>query len=105
MLVKKSFIFLFLGAFISALVWNELNKSALKSNGISLRNNATEVTNDDVSYLVPFDNFRKNGSFYTDELSKFTSVIRSPGYGSIYVACLFIFGEKNALFCLYLVNH
>lgn len=104
MLVKKSFIFLFLGAFISALVWNELNKSALKSNGISLRNNAMVVTNDDASYLVPFDNFRKNGSFYTDELSKFTSVIRSPGYGSIYVACLFIFGEKNALFCLYLIQ-
>lgn len=101
---KNIFIILFFGAFLSAFLWNELNKRALISNGISLRNNATVITNDDVSYLAPFDNFREKGSLYDDELSKFRSVTRSPGYGSFYFACLFIFGNQNALYCLYLIQ-
>lgn len=99
MTTKLSFFLLFTVSFISAIFWNEFNKQELRNSGIALRNNVTVITNDDYSYLAPFDSFLKNDSFYTDELRKYTTVIRSPGYGGIYYVCSIIFGRNNALYC------
>jgi hypothetical protein len=99
---KSLLICLFFGSFISAFFWNELNKNTLRKEGISLRQNATVITNDDYSYLHPFDNFQKSGSFYEDELGKYTTIIRSPGYGSFYFTFSVLFGKTNSLFFLYL---
>ena len=99
---KTASIVLFLGSFLLAIFWNELNKNELRKAGIELRDNATVITNDDDSYLAPFDSFKKTGSFYKDDLGKYTSVIRSPGYGSIYYVSSLLFGDSKALFFLYL---
>ncbi len=99
---KTASFVLFLGSFLLAIFWNELNKHELRKAGIELRDNATVITNDDDSYLAPYDSFKKTGSFYKDGLGKYTSIIRSPGYGAIYYGCSILFGDSKALFFLYL---
>ena len=97
---RFAFLALFSVSLISAIFWNEFNKYELRKAGIALRHNSTVITNDDYSYLAPYDSFLRNGSFYTDELSKYTTVTRSPGYGGFYFVCSIIFGRSNALYCL-----
>ena len=101
---RFAFLVLFSISLISAIFWNEFNKHELRKAGIELRQNTTVITNDDISYLAPYDSFLKNGTFYTDELSKYASITRSPGYGSLYYICNIFFERSNALYCLYLLQ-
>jgi len=79
---------------------NEVNLRYLKYEGISLREGQTVQTRDDESYLVPMQTFVETGKLYSNELEKYTSVVRSPGYGAIYAAFLALFGAVNALLYL-----
>lgn len=46
------------------------------------------ITADDVSYLSPMMRLYEHGSIYTSETEKWTSIVRTPGYGLIYFGCL-----------------
>ena len=79
---------------------NEVNLRYMKYEGISLREGQTVLTRDDDSYLLPMQTLVETGKLYRNELEKYTSVVRPPGYGSIYAAFLALFGAGSALFYL-----
>jgi hypothetical protein len=99
---NRILIFLFIGSLFNAVFWNELNKNNLQHDRKELRQNSTVITNDDYSYLNPFDNLINHGSLYANNLEKYTSIIRPPGYGSIYLFCVLLFGKTKSLFFLFL---
>jgi 4-amino-4-deoxy-L-arabinose transferase-like glycosyltransferase len=75
----------------------EHNLTHLKSEGISLREQQTVKTADDISYLSPALSYYKTGRVYADEIQKYQSVTRSPGYGFINGVFLHTLGEDKAL--------
>ena len=84
-------------AFLLAFCINELNLKHLRKDGFELRKGQTVVTNDDISYLKPFETYYHTGQLYTSELEKFSSMVRSPGYGLFYFIHLKTFGPEQAL--------
>lgn len=84
-------------SFFIAFAINELNLYHLKLDGIQLREGQTVVTNDDIGYLKPFKTYYAHGSLYLSDIQKYSSVVRSPGYGIIYYVSLRISGSENAL--------
>ena len=87
-------------ALLSAFFWNELNIKNLKVAGIPLRENQTVITEDDASYLNPYQRLYKNGRKNETEYEKFSSSIRPPGYGLLYYFSLKLGGKSNGLFVL-----
>jgi len=84
-------------AFLFAVSFNEWNLSVLRDGGVELRSNTLQITADDISYLRPMDKLYQHGTLYTDETEKWSSIIRSPGYGLWYYACKLVGGEDAAL--------
>jgi hypothetical protein len=80
-----------------AIFLNEWNLSVMRNAGIPLRNNTTIITADDASYLSPMNRLYEHGSICTNETEKWTSIVRSPGYGLLYYGCLLVLGPENAL--------
>lgn len=85
---------------IIAFTVNEINLNQLRKEGIELRENQTVKTSDDASYLTPFKVFAKTGVIYRNEYEKYSSIVRSPGYGIIYGVIAKLFGLNKALFYL-----
>lgn len=90
-------------SFLCVLFYNELNIYHIKklSNySIILRSNETIATADDVSYIIPPENFINNKGWKTNDTSKQSYFFRSPGYGIWYGLFYYIFGSFNYLFIL-----
>jgi len=85
---------------IIAFTVNEINLNQLRKDGIELRENQTVKTSDEAAYLQPFKIFVETGKIYRNELEKYSSIVRSPGYGIIYGVIAKIFGLDKALFYL-----
>ena len=79
---------------------NEINLNHLRKDKIEIRENQTVKTSDDDGYLEPFRVFSKTGSIYRNEFEKYDSLVRLPGYGSMYGIFASIFGLDKALFYL-----
>ena len=75
----------------------ETNLSSLETDGVSLREQQTVKTADDISYLSPALTYYTTGSIYVDEIQKYQSITRSPGYGFIYAVFLYTLGPEYAL--------
>lgn len=75
----------------------EVNLNTLRGDGVPLREQQTIKTADDISYLSPALTYYKTGSIYGNEVQKYQSVTRSPGYGIIYGLLLTVLGPENAL--------
>jgi len=104
-MLNKLFPFLIaLLALISAFFWNELNLKNLKAATIPLRNNQTVITEDDASYLNPYQRLYEKGTKNETNLEKFSSSIRPPGYGMFYFLALKFSGKSNALFVIKLIQ-
>jgi hypothetical protein len=88
---------LFSPSLFFAVFLNEWNLSVMRNAGIPLRNNTTIITADDASYLSPMNRLYEHGSICTNETEKWTSIVRSPGYGLLYYGCLLVLGPENAL--------
>ena len=81
-------------SFLCVLFYNELNIYHIKklSNySIILRSNETIATADDVSYIIPPENFINNKGWKTNDTSKQSYFFRSPGYGIWYGLFYYIF--------------
>ena len=88
---------LFVIALLCVLIFNEWNLSTMRSDKILLRHDTTVITADDPSYIRPMERLYEYGSLYTNETEKWTSIIRSPGYGLIYYGALCVVGKEHAL--------
>ncbi len=91
-------------ALLSAIFWNNLNLENLKAANIPLRNNQTVITEDDASYLNPYQRLYEKGTKNETNFDKFSSSIRPPGYGLFYYLTLKFSGESKALFVLKIVQ-
>lgn len=89
---------------VSAVFWNELNLANLRESKIPLRNNQTVITEDDASYLNPYQRLYEKGTKNESDFGKFSSSIRPPGYGLFYYLFLKLSGNSNALFVLKIVQ-
>jgi hypothetical protein len=87
-------------AVIIAIAVNECNLYYLRQAGVELRNGQCVKTNDDFSYLQPIQNYLHAGSYYTNDVEKYKSILRAPGYGLAYLMCTKIFGLNKALLFL-----
>jgi len=88
----------------SAFFWNELNLKNLKEAKIPLRNNQTVITEDDASYLNPYQRLYEKGKKNETNFDKFSSSIRPPGYGLFYYLTLKFTGKSYALFALKIIQ-
>ncbi|PJA08396.1 MAG: hypothetical protein COX70_03750 [Flavobacteriales bacterium CG_4_10_14_0_2_um_filter_32_8] len=82
-------------SFFSAFFYNQLNLQQLPKDKI--RDNQTVITNDDVSYLVPPENYLISGVWKDNSIGKQSYFIRPPGYGIFYMVFLKIAGYPLAL--------
>lgn len=76
---KTAFIIAIL-SLLSAWSINEINISALKSDGVELRENETIITADDASYIAPAQNLLKSGELKNNLHDKSAYFLRPPGY-------------------------
>jgi hypothetical protein len=83
-----------------AVAVNEVNLSALRDAGHKLRSDETVITNDDHSYLFPFQTLWATGTMYQNDVERYTSTVRSPGYGFLYYVCNSVVGPRYALLAL-----
>ena len=90
-------IIIVLASILLAYFIQETNLAALREDGVSLRQEQTIKTADDISYLSPALTYYNTGSIYVDEIQKYQSITRSPGYGFIYGVFLYTLGQDNAL--------
>lgn len=88
----------------SAVFWNELNLKNLKEANIPLRSNQTIITEDDASYLNPYQRLYEKGTKNETHFDQFSSSIRPPGYGLFYYLTLKFTGKSHALFVLKIVQ-
>lgn len=90
-------------SFLCVLFYNELNIyhiTKLSNHNVILKSNETIATADDVSYIIPPENFINNKEWKTNDSSKQSYFFRSPGYGIWYGLFYYIFGSFNYLFIL-----
>lgn len=99
---KKALPVLLLGilAFLSALLYNELNLSHLRKNNFSLREGATVITSDDLSYLNPALNYYNGLEWKENWVGKGSYFLRPPGYGLLIYVCLLLGGITKYLLVL-----
>ena len=83
-------------SFMVAFFVNELNLHHVKKEAPEmLRLGQTIETADDDGYIKTYDRLIEHGSFYDEDLEKYNSVIRTPGYGvSYFIFRLFLNKEK-----------
>jgi len=98
--VNKRALLIALLSFISALTLNELNQYHLKADGISLRDNQTVITSDDISYLRPAINLIEQGELKDNTPGAGSCLVRSPGYSLIISTLIVFFGQKKMLLSL-----
>ena len=87
-------------AVVIAFSVNEINLQFMRNDGIPLRQDQTVITADDESYLFPAQRLAETGRLYGNELEKYTSSIRYPGYTLILAFFYAVFGMSHALFFL-----
>ena len=90
-------IFIAVTAMLFAYFIQEVNLNALRDDGVPLREQKTIKTADDISYLSPALKYYNTGSIYSNEVQKYQSVTRSPGYGAFYGIMLTVLGPEDAL--------
>ncbi|PCJ00131.1 MAG: hypothetical protein COB15_03075 [Flavobacteriales bacterium] len=90
-------------SFLSAFTYNQINLKNLPKEKI--RENETVITNDDISYLRPPQNYIKTGNWKANSIGKQSYFIRTPGYGIFYMTCLKIANSSFALLFLKIVQH
>ena len=82
---------------LAAFFFNYLNVNSLPEH--HLRNHTTVVTNDDLSYLRPAEEFYRTGQWKDQIPGNISNFLRPPGYGILYYFCLLI-SESHALLIL-----
>ncbi len=78
----------------SAFFFNYLNLHFVPET--QLRNGSTIITNDDLSYIRPAEEFYQNGTWKDKMPGDISYFHRPPGYGIIYYCCLLL-SESHAL--------
>ncbi len=82
-------------SFCAAFFYNQLNLQHLSED--QLRENQTVITNDDISYIVPPQNYLATGIWKDNSIGKQSYFVRPPGYGMFYLIFLKIAGFPLAL--------
>lgn len=88
---------LMLASMVLAFWINEVNLQYMRFDGIPLRNDQTVITADDESYLLPAQRLAETGSLYANEVEKYSSTIRYPGYAFLCAAFYAVMGAEYAL--------
>ncbi len=83
-LFNRRVLFLFLLCALQSAVLLELNRQALRADGITLRADVAVITADDASYLQPAINHKETGVWKSNAVGTAAYFTRSPGYGGLY---------------------
>ena len=95
---NKIAILLAILSFMVAFFVNELNLHHVKKEAPEkVRLGETIETADDDGYIKTYDRLVEHGSFYENDLEKYNSVIRTPGYGVSYFMFRLILNKEKAL--------